>query len=137
VYDLFLAYARGAEAMSHAYAPFVKSVTRANLEAMGFLNRRAQAYLELPSRLGQCRTAQDLAEEQVRFWREAYEQHSESSRRMLEAWSQTPGALPRAATPNPPAGRADYIAFPQPGAARAASRARAASNGSGAGVVSS
>jgi hypothetical protein len=65
-----------------------KALARVQLEALGFVNRRAQAYLEIPSRLSRCRTPQDLINEQMGFWQTAIEQYSESSRRMAEAWSQ-------------------------------------------------
>jgi len=69
IHSFFNMYFSGLEAFGQAYDPFTKGMARAQLEFMGHLNRRAQAYLEIPNRLGQCRTPQDLVNEQVRFWR--------------------------------------------------------------------
>jgi hypothetical protein len=73
------------EAMGQAYDPFMKSMARAQLEFMGLMSRRAQACMEVPGRLSQCRTPQDLVNEQMRFWRAAYEECSESMGRVTEA----------------------------------------------------
>ena len=57
---------------SHATAP-LKAAARCQLEVFGFLNRRTQAYMQVPTRLAQCRTPQDLINEQMDFWRTAGE----------------------------------------------------------------
>jgi hypothetical protein len=44
--------------------------------------------MEIPSRMQQCRTPQDLLNEQARFWQTAFEQYAEAGRRMTEAWAQ-------------------------------------------------
>ena len=56
----------GMDQVFKAWDPVGKSVLRANLEAVALANRRAQAYLEIPNRLAQCRTPQDLMSEQQR-----------------------------------------------------------------------
>lgn len=71
-----------------AYEPMMRGMVRCQLEAMGLASRRAQAYMELPSRLSQCRTPHDLMNEQNRFWQNAFQQYTDSSRRMLSAWNQ-------------------------------------------------
>jgi len=85
VQSFFHVYFSGLEAMGQAYDPFTKNIARAQLEFMGLMSRRAQAYLEIPGRLAVCRTPQDLASEQMRFWRTAYEEYAESVGRMTEA----------------------------------------------------
>jgi Phasin protein len=85
VQSFFHMYFSGMEAMGQAYDPFTKGIARAQLEFMGLMSRRAQAYMEIPSRLSQCRTPQDLANEQMRFWRDAYQEYSDSFARMTEA----------------------------------------------------
>ncbi|HEX9882048.1 MAG TPA: phasin family protein [Hyphomicrobium sp.] len=85
VHSFFNMYFSGLEAIGQTYDPFTKSIARAQLEFMGLMSRRAQAYMEIPSRLTQCRTPQDLASEQMRFWRTAYEEYAESMGRMTEA----------------------------------------------------
>ena len=56
-----------AQNMSPMMGP-MKAMAQWQLETMGFMNRRAQAYMEIPSRLSRCRTPQDLMSEQMRFW---------------------------------------------------------------------
>lgn len=73
-----------------ATAP-LKAAARCQLEMFGLVNRRTQAYMRVPTRLAQCRTPQDVINEQMAFWRTASEQYAESSRRIAEAWGQ---ALP-------------------------------------------
>jgi hypothetical protein len=85
VHSFFQMYFSGLEAMGQAYDPFMKSFARAQLELTGLMSRRAQAWMEVPGRLSQCRTPQDLTNEQMRFWRAAYEDHADSWGRMTEA----------------------------------------------------
>lgn len=96
---------------SQASAP-LKAAARCQLEVLGFMNRRVQAYMQVPSRLAQCRTPQDLVNEQLAFWRTAGEQYSDSSRRIMEAWSQVLPGLGAFAGQGPN-GRTerDYINF--------------------------
>lgn len=148
--DVYLAYAQGFELMSQAWSPLVKSATRANVEAMTFVNRRTRAYMEVPSRIARCRTPGDLFAEQANFWREAAEQYAETSRKMLEAWApamvppapstrsgrpaaRKPPSEPRSearasAVPvkaQPHATPSDYIAFAEPKSSRGANSTRA------------
>ena len=83
VHSLFHMYFSGLDKLSQTYDPFTKSFARGQLELMGLMNRRAQALLEIPSRLSQCRTPQDLVNEQQRYWRTAYEQYSETAGQMM------------------------------------------------------
>lgn len=105
----FHAYFGHLETVAQGMSPF-KAVARSQLEWMGFVSRRSQAYLEIPSRLQQCRTPQDLINEQARFWQTAFEQYAEASRRVTEVWSQmafgaSSGQPPMRATAR------DYISF--------------------------
>jgi hypothetical protein len=54
---------------------------------MSLAGRRARAYLELPAALSRCRSPQDLAGEQVRFWQTAAQHYAETSRCFMETWS--------------------------------------------------
>lgn len=93
-----------------ATAP-LKAAARAQLEVLGLANRRVQAYMQAPAKLAQCRTGQDLFNEQIAFWRTAAEQYAESGRKIAEAWGQAlPWAAPYTGTGTPPAER-DYINF--------------------------
>jgi hypothetical protein len=99
MHGMFQMYFSGLEAMGQAYDPFLKGLARAQLETMGFMNRRAQAYLEIPARLSHCRTPQDLAGEQMRFWRAAYEDCAHSMARVTEAMSSAAATSFVTATP--------------------------------------
>jgi hypothetical protein len=115
VQNIFHMYFTGLEAMGQAFDPFAKGVARAQLELMGLMNRRAQACMEIPSRLSQCRTPQDVASEQLRFWRTAYEEHAESMSRMTEAMASFAVPSFGFALPGDEAGSThDYITFPEP-----------------------
>lgn len=92
----------GLDAAALSFDPVVRSAAQANLEAFGLASRRAQAYLEVPARLAQCRTPQDLLAEQMRFWQTAMAQYQDSSRKMVALWGQ--------AVPELPIGKADKAA---------------------------
>ena len=112
IHSFFNMYFSGLEAFGQAYDPFTKGFARAQLEFMGHLNRRAQAYLEIPNRLAQCRTPQDLVNEQVRFWRSAYEDYTASMGRVTEALSSL--AMPHLALGDEAGDGRDYISFSEP-----------------------
>jgi hypothetical protein len=65
------AYFGGLDMMVKGYEPALKGVGRWNLEVLGLMARRAQAWLEIPSRLSQCKTPADLFKEQTKFWQAA------------------------------------------------------------------
>ncbi len=102
-----------AQAIGSQMAGPAKVLARCQLEALGLVNRRAQAYLDIPARLARCKTPQDLASEQMAFWRTAAEQYTESSQKIAEAWGQML-LLPAGFGAGFQSGRRerDYIAFP-------------------------
>jgi hypothetical protein len=106
----FQFYFGGLESLGQAYDPFLKGFARTQLEMLGFFNRRAQAYMQIPARAAQCRTPQDLVNAQTQFWRAAYEDYTQSMGRVTTALT--------AMTPNLAAfsdeirNAHDYIAFP-------------------------
>ncbi|WP_334146862.1 phasin family protein [Hyphomicrobium sp.] len=67
----------------------VKAAARCQLEVCGLANRRTQAYLQIPARLAQCRSPQDLMNEQMAFWRTAAEQYGETYRKIFDTWAGT------------------------------------------------
>lgn len=115
--NLMQAYFGGMDTMTQSTDPYFKGIARLQLEAMGLMSRRAQAYLEIPSRLSQCRTPQDLFSEQMRFWQTAFQQYTESSRKMLAASNQMmvmPPTVTQALGGGKPAKRErDYINVPE------------------------
>jgi hypothetical protein len=107
--NLSQAYFSNLDAVVKSLEPALKGAGRLNLEVIGLMTRRSQAWLEIPSRLGRCKTPIDLFNEHVRFWQTAVADYSEGSRRLASAWGactalpKLNGALPR-----------DYITFPEP-----------------------
>lgn len=102
----------GLDALGQVYDPFVKGMARTQLEVLGFFNRRAQAYMQIPARLAQCRTPQDVANAQVQFWRAAYEDYTDSAGRVANALAAC--SLPNFASivSEEVKNAHDYIAFP-------------------------
>jgi hypothetical protein len=66
--------------------PALKGVGRWNLELVGLMTRRSQAWLDVPTRLAQCKTPMDIFNEQMRFWQAAAADYTEGSRRLGAAW---------------------------------------------------
>ncbi len=122
-HSAFQMYFGGLEALGHAYDPFMKGLARTQLEMLGFLNRRAQAYMQIPARAAQCRTPQDLLSAQTQFWRTAYEDYTESVGRVTNALAAV--GLPNFAALSEEALNAhDYIAFPDAKEQTSANRSR-------------
>jgi hypothetical protein len=107
--NLSQTYFGGLDVMVKNCEPAIKGVSRWNLELVGLLARRSQAWLEVPARLMQCKTPVDLVNEQVRFWQSAAADYTEGSRRLSAAWGacaampKLNGTLPR-----------DYMTFADP-----------------------
>ncbi|MCB1506113.1 MAG: phasin family protein [Hyphomicrobiaceae bacterium] len=97
---------QGAEQLLRSYA-------RWQLEVQGLMNRRAQAYFELPGRIVQCRTPQDLMEEQQRFWQTCFEQYSSASRQIMSVWAQAFNLPVPAAQTGSESPARDYLSFPE------------------------
>ena len=112
--DLFHNYTSGLTSGPQGFDVMMRNMARCQLEMQGLMSRRAQAYLELPSRVSQCRTPQELVQEQTRFWQNAVEQYSECSRRVFGAWAQ----MLQMPVPSDSSGRSgketrrDYLSFP-------------------------
>jgi hypothetical protein len=102
-------YFGGLDSVAKGYEPALKSLGRWNLEVVGLMTRRSQAWLEVPVRLGRCRTPVDVFNEQMRFWQSAVADYSDGWRRLTAAWgacavmSRLNGAQPR-----------DYMTFGDP-----------------------
>lgn len=111
--QMMQAYFGGLDNMTQFADPYFKGMARWQLEMMGLMSRRAQAYMEVTSRLSKCRTPQDLFTEQTRFWQTAFQQYSESSHRMMAAANQmmaVPAGFSRGAAKT--TRQRDYINFP-------------------------
>jgi len=108
--NLSQAYFAGFDTMVKGYEPALKGVGRWNLELLGFMARRTQAWLEIPSRLSQCKTPVDVLNAQGKFWQAAAADYTEGSKRLTAALSAC-AAMPK---PNGSAQPHDYITFPEP-----------------------
>jgi Phasin protein len=114
IHSMYQMYFGGLEAFGQAYDPFMKGFARAQLEWMGLISRRAQAYMEVPSRLSRCRTPQDLVNEQARFWRTAYEEYSDTTGRITEALAScTMPSFGFGSGADAAESARDYITFPE------------------------
>jgi hypothetical protein len=78
-------YFTGLDSVLRAYEPALRGAGRYNLELLGIMSRRAHAWLEIPARLGSCRTPQDLVKEQMRFWQTAMHDYAEGAQRLSTA----------------------------------------------------
>jgi hypothetical protein len=120
--NLWQAYSNTLDGLAKGYEPAAVGLARFNLELMALSLRRAQAWLEVPTRLGRCRSPSDLVQEQAGFWQTAAAQYAEGSQRLL-ATLLSAGVAAQAARANASRdGRAvrDYIAVAEESEAPAA-----------------
>ena len=73
---------------------WLKAGTQTGAEVMALASRRSQALVALTGEVGKCRAPQDLIGLQMQFWQTAFQQNTESGRRIAAAWSSV---LPMAA----------------------------------------
>lgn len=112
--NLMQAYFGGLDNTAQGFEPVLKGMARMQLEMISFSSRRAQAYLEIPSRLAAVRTPQDLLNEQMRFWQTAFQQYSEGSRRVMTAMSSMAQTQAFGLADNKTKPRArDYLTVPE------------------------
>jgi hypothetical protein len=114
-------YFGGLDWMARGCEPALKGVGRWNLELVGLATRRSQAWLDVPSRLMQCKTPIDLVNEQIRFWQAAVSDYTEGSRRLSAAWGAC-AAMPKLNGTQP----RDYMTFAEPNEAAKRADRRAA-----------
>jgi hypothetical protein len=75
----------GLDAAAKGFEPLVKGMGRWHLEWIGLISRRVHAWVELPARLGDCKSPPDLINEQARFWQSAGEDYADGTRRLVAA----------------------------------------------------
>jgi hypothetical protein len=100
------------EQATKSVGPMVTGAMRANMELASLVGRRAQAYLNLPNTLAECRGPQDLIAAQTKFWQTAFEDYSTCNRRIVAAMSASNSVTP--ASEEAGAGRRerDTLTFP-------------------------
>jgi len=64
--------------------PVLKTMTRAQIEAGGFVTKRMKAHMDLPSRMAKCQTPMDVMAAGMQFWVECFEDYAETSQRALQ-----------------------------------------------------
>lgn len=94
------------------FEPWLRAAAQGNMEILTLMGRRAQAYAELPMRISQCRTPQDVANEQMRFWQTMARQYTDSSQRVMGAWLEV--SKQNLARGEKSKAERDYITFPEP-----------------------
>ncbi len=98
--------------VARAVEPVARSAARAQLEMSSLVGARAKAWSAIPSTLSRCRTPMDLFQAQVAFWQAAGRDYSETSQRVVSAWSAVVASASQASSevvePR------DYITFPEP-----------------------
>ena len=111
--NLSEAYSKNLDVAAKGFEPFLRGVGRWNLEVLGLATRRARAWAEMPNRLGQCKTPQDLVREQLQFWQTASHDYVEALQKLSVAFGSmaVPGLNGAHAAKAP---ERDYITFPEP-----------------------
>jgi hypothetical protein len=113
--NLGQAYFSGVDMMMKGYEPVLKGVGRWQLEIMGLATRRAQAWMQMPAQVSRCKTPQEFANEQVRFWQTAASQYVEGAQRLLAVMgASSPIPTFNGAWKGEAEGQSrDYITFPE------------------------
>jgi hypothetical protein len=109
-------YLENCASASHGLEPLMKAWARGHLELMTLMSRRARSYLELPERLGNCRSPQDFATEHIRFWQTLYQDYAEGAQRLALAWSSM---VQQTITPSGHRSEEREVTFPEGGEDRA------------------
>ena len=114
--NMFETCCSGMDMAAQRFEPWYKAMAGSSLEVLSLLSQRAQAYMELPTNVGNCRTPQDLVDEQIRFWQTAFRQYAESAQRGMSAWTASMSLIGGALTPWAPPAKPerDFITFPEP-----------------------
>jgi hypothetical protein len=108
--NLWQTYSNALDLMAKRSEPAALRAGRLGCELMALSLRRAQAWLEMPARLGACRTAPDLLRAQIAFWQAANADYADGSQRLLAALLSTQATSP--STPDPQGRQPrDYIAM--------------------------
>lgn len=111
--NLSQAYFGNLDMVAKGCEPALRGAGQWNLELIGLMTRRAQAWLEIPARLGQCKTPQELVKEQMRFWQAATHDYAEGAQRLTVAFGALAVPGLNGAWGGKTVARArDYITFP-------------------------
>ena len=111
VQNIFQTFCNGLDMAGLSFEPLMRAAARSQVEMFTLASKRAQAYIEWPMRLSQCRTPQDLTSEQIRFWQTMAQHYTESSQRVMGVWATVARDASVQRTTKP---ERDYITFPEP-----------------------
>lgn len=106
--NLSQAYFGSLDKMVKGCEPAFTGAGRWNLELVGLMSRRSQAWLEIPMRLARCKTPADIYSEQMRFWQSAATDYADGWQRLMGVWGAC-ASMPRLNGPGP----RDYMAVPE------------------------
>ncbi len=112
--NLSQAWCSGLDQLTKGYEPTLRNVGRINLELMGLMTRRAQAWMQVPASASQCKTPQELFAAQLKFWQTAAQDYSEGTRRLSATFASLAGPGFSAVWGKSAATGRDYITFPEP-----------------------
>jgi Phasin protein len=104
----------GLDQLAKGYEPTLRNVGRINLELMGLMTRRAQAWLQVQASASQCKTPQELFAAQLKFWQTAAQDYNEGARRLSATFASLAGPGFSAVWGQSAATPRDYITFPEP-----------------------
>lgn len=65
---------------------YMRALAQANVEMVGLVGRRSKAYFDLPAHLAQCRTPQQMWDEQTRFLQDMLLDYQVTNDRMVNCW---------------------------------------------------
>jgi hypothetical protein len=112
--NLSHAWCSGLDQLAKSYEPTARNVGRINLELMGLVTRRAQAWLQIPTTASHCKTPQDLFAAQLKFWQTAAEDYADGARRLSATFASLAGPHLNPAWGKSVATPRDFITFPEP-----------------------
>jgi len=72
---------------------YMRALAQANVEMVGLLGRRSRAYLDLPAHLAQCRTPQQMWDEQAKFLQDMMQDYQVTNDRMMNCWMEAAAPL--------------------------------------------
>lgn len=112
--NLTQAYSANLDTVAKGFEPVTRGIARWNLEVLGLMTRRARAWSEVPVRLTQCKTPQDLVREQLQFWQTAAHDYTESAQKLSATFGSLAVRGFNGAAADGSAGfERDYITFPE------------------------
>lgn len=113
------AYFGGLDTAFQSMDPIYKAAARSGLEFVGLASLRAQAHVDIPSQMVECRTVQDVTSAQMRFWQTAAQHYQDSTRHIMSIWAAAVPTTSAFGSPDARTRQRDYITLPDDHAASA------------------